>query len=1065
MSLLDAAGLATGDIWSNGAFSFESPLKDLLDSGEYSLEQLLAEDELLQELRGVHPQLIEFFSTEEAVAGLVRFVTLPLDADPPKSTPASAALNGQGNEKIVDENAESEEVMEGGEDKEDYSGQTQQNEQAQHDAVHVRYPYMACEVICCEIKGVIDILVDGLVPTGMETPQSEGGENDEVTLKDPRSTSMLDLLFSLLYDSKAGEVDDYRAGYFDKILSVLFRKRPQAMSEYINEGGTRGSEALMQAMFNHLYSHSIMQIVQRLLLPQPPSPTKSDSDDENDGDDLYSDPLDVIDEFGSFRCNWSESPFALTLLLDCLIGTRVPDIADDEERRLSLFQNASEILITIIQNSPLTSPTLHVLTANPVLERLIVAATCLDEGGAFGPHDSKLTCTMNVLESLILQLGGYGSVGTVLFPEDDDDLGLEEETSEAVERKEVEASAQSSSMQQELATSETLISHLPMMLSSLCQLLQYPDAENWVSPMQFSRGRPQKLLGSSRLRIVRLLESLVLLGDPTVDFFLCDSNCLEICLDLFWRFQWCSMLHQSVANLLVHVFEGANTRSELQSYFLVKCNLLGRLMDSFWEGGEEVIISGTAESDARLSEAVMAMKSINADVRTSSVESERGSFNSKDDVLPVSDDDVSAALEKSSELHENGPADPAPAQSFRLGYMGHVIIICQALVHACANDGGGSEARSDGDVDSGEPEMNGELLKHAVKNSMDEQESSAEERVASHDALERGQAGDSVETNETLSNALILAQLVDTHPLKNRWQVFVTTTLASETAIQSTPLGGFAGSSGGMEPLHSHRPGLEDDGGYDEDDGAAPPVPPRGLCVGGDVIDMDDNDLDVAASMMAGLSLGRGAVGDADNRNGADLLASIPQQGSGAQSGGYIFDDPLGDGRFGKFDDDEDGDSSDEESGLPGNATDSGGGIIDGVAGKDAPVMDLFAGNFDSFGDKQDATGQQSDNWSDFANFDDAFAGARDGRNGEPSSENPAFPSNGNTFDDVFGDGKDHAMLLEELDKVGSQGKVTHESDIGDSVVLKVNSMEEAVKEEPVFEGGEGESPEALPNS
>ena len=53
MSLLDSAGIVTGDIWMNGAFTFDSPLKDLLDSEEYTLEQLLAEDELLQEMRGL----------------------------------------------------------------------------------------------------------------------------------------------------------------------------------------------------------------------------------------------------------------------------------------------------------------------------------------------------------------------------------------------------------------------------------------------------------------------------------------------------------------------------------------------------------------------------------------------------------------------------------------------------------------------------------------------------------------------------------------------------------------------------------------------------------------------------------------------------------------------------------------------------------------------------------------------------------------------------------------------------------------------------------------------------
>ena len=62
----------SGDIWNTGAFAFDSPLKDLLDSLDFTLEDLLSEDELLQELRGEHPQLVQFFSSEDNVAELIK---------------------------------------------------------------------------------------------------------------------------------------------------------------------------------------------------------------------------------------------------------------------------------------------------------------------------------------------------------------------------------------------------------------------------------------------------------------------------------------------------------------------------------------------------------------------------------------------------------------------------------------------------------------------------------------------------------------------------------------------------------------------------------------------------------------------------------------------------------------------------------------------------------------------------------------------------------------------------------------------------------------------------------
>lgn len=1011
MSLLDAAGVVTGDIWCSGAFSFESPLKDLIDSGEYTLEQLLAEDELLQELRGVHPELIRFFSTEEAVTGLIQYVTLPPNGTPPAG--ATSAFKSTNNSLVsapLDDDDDDEETGENGEntngdaaedakvengteqenansdepqtEREQVDEEEQADEQDEKDTIYVRFPYMSCEVICCEIKGIVDKLVDGFVPEEKDENSQEGedsAENKTPQEIDENRRAIIDLLFAMLYDAEAGEIDDYRAGYFDKILSVLFRKRPQSLADYINEGGGRGNVTLMKAMFKHLYSHSIMQIVQRLLLPQPPLPPKEEGEEEKEGDDLYSDPLDAgdFDGFGLFRCNWSESEVALELLLDCLIqNSKQSDVEQEEEMRLSLYQNASEVLITIIQNSPLTSPTLHTLTTNPVLEKLIKAATCLQTGESFSPHDSQLTCTMNVLESLILQLGGYGSVGTMIYP-DDEEMGMEGENGEEGQPN---MGRPLGSMRQELVTSDTLISHLPMMLGNLSNLLTYQEADSWTSPMQFSKEDPQKILGSSRLRIVRLLESLVLLGDQNVDSELCKSDCLEVCLDLFWKFQWCSMLHQSVANLLVHVFEGANSRAELQAYFLVKCNLLGRLMDSFWDGVESMPdVDGEVEQ--------------NDDNEDEQKNDNNDDDNSKEGATTstVEDETDAPATDPSRQIesHEN---DALPPQSFRLGYMGHVIIICQALVHACSNE------VIDPSIGGTNSEMNGEPGEFAPGSDDDE-------------VPERNQnvTDEGSETDGPPQNPLILAHLVDTHPLHEQWDDFVQSTLASETAIQSTPLGGFPGASPGMDPLHAHRPGLAEDDDYDDDDGAAPPLPPRGLLVGGDVIDMDDNDLDVAASMMAGLSIGRGSGGPPSEQ---DLLAGIPQQtGDTAQSSGYLFDDPLGHGRFGDFDDDDDDSSSDEESEVSGNTGDSGGAVAEGVAGSaeisgDAPVMDLFAGNFDAFGEKQDA-GQQGADWSDFANFDSAFDEG-------PTSDDPFKAETNGDIDDIFGDAKDHSELLVE---------------------------------------------------
>ena len=119
--------------------------------------------------------------------------------------------------------------------------------------------------------------------------------------------------------------------------------------------------------------------------------------------------------------------------------------------------------------------------------------------------------------------------------------------------------------------------------------------------------------------------------------------------------------------------------------------------------------------------------------------------------------------------------------------------------------------------------------------------------------------------------------------------------------------------------------------------------------------------------------------------------------------------------------------------------------------------MDLFAGNFDAFGEKQAGQGA---GWSDFANFDDAFAGAGGSKSEGDGSGNPALQANGSNFDDVFGEAKDHAILLEELDRVGSEEEIAP-APIDDDIANKVRGEESPYEAEPVPErDGAEESPE-----
>ncbi|GKY96440.1 hypothetical protein MPSEU_000603500 [Mayamaea pseudoterrestris] len=1029
MSLF-TGGLLSGDIWNTGAFSFESPLKDLLDSGDYTLEQLLAEDELLQELRGLHPKLIEFLSTEQAVTQLIHYVIDP--------KPISMGMGGRTavateEEAAAAAAAKSDDESNGA----DANGATttatiltskdpsewlqEKGKTDDPEMLHIRYPFMACEIFCCEIDGIINLLVDGRVQNKIEN----NGFN--TSMADGLPTRLLDILFSLLTETPVGALDDYRAGYFEKLLRVLFKRRPVTLTEYLRDN----KEQLIPALLQHLYCHSIMQIAQRLLTPHKPTPKRivseasaseehavlpaaaaSDNDEAlltpaEDGED------DVLEPGSEIKCEWASSEHALNILLESLVGEPIPlpDGGDDkemecdtalseasQEQRLELSLNASEVLIMIVQNSLLSSPQMLRMTSTPVLERLILGATtCRPQQHIFSCRESLMTSVMSVLESLILQLGGYGAVGIMSLVEETSRPG--EDGRKADTTKDEDTTICESQVgghdngEALISNLLTLIDLLPYLLENLSELLTHPSTVEWKSCTQFSK-EPLPMLGCSRLRIVRILEALVLLGDPDVDFKLVQSDCLEICLDFFWEFQWCSMLHQSVANLLVHVFEGGNARVDMQEYFLIRCNILVRLMDSFQE-----VVHATPRSAAPSSDVVLHMNNL------TSSSNGTGQDSCDNDPLPISEDDVDAAIEQDENKEDDKAVvdDPAhdenvsqlsteavhfesrggssvgaacPAQAFRYGYMGHVIIICQALVHACA------QTFADDDDQTRQSEDGTRSVRSTDRLAVIKRSNSSVMSRNTNDSLSASRGDeDSVE-----KEPLFLAEMVRYHPLSDRWDEFVNTVLASETTIQSTPLGGY--STPGGKP---RRPGLADDGdapmGYD----GQPALPARRF----GELDMDDNDLDIAANMMADLHMGRGhSLVDDDEFSGSGDSNRSYNSGETNNSGGYLFDDPLGKDTTGlgielgkltklrselassnaakKKLDECDASSSSSKSSSSAEEDEEESQDEDDTG---APVMDLFAGNF-CYG-QPSVSAPTAD--FDFANFDDAFAGASDG--------------------------------------------------------------------------------------
>eukprot|EP01038_Epipyxis_sp_PR26KG_P014748 gene14748-19824_t len=460
MSLFESLG--QGDIWELSGITFSSPVNDLIDRGIFTLEELLEEDELIQEVKAKNDRLTEFLTQESVLDHLLDFIVHPAAED-------------------------------------------------DDDKKRFKYPYMSCEVICCEVPAILNAI----------TEEYDG--------------RYLDKLFSLLTVNP--KLDNYLAGYFEKILEMLFRNMTVSMMRYFNTSGI----SLLEKFVAHIDNYSIMQIVQRLMLPHIPFTNSTEMENIS-----YEEIKEV------YQCNWSYMVASCTLLFDKMFNTNNPDVP----------LHILDLLITVIQLSPPETLVVKVLCQPECVDTLLQYAVAEDAdvygvGDKFSTIASASLASISVFESLISRL--------------------------------FEASiTYDQNMNRELENDYVM--HIKDNLDSIChQIVPYiPKIEkimknymekNPCEQLLNQCGRYVPRLGHRGLQLIKLIESINRLGNPMIDASFCESTILKTCLDLFFYFESNSLVHLSVQRIVITVIEGDISRRDTQRCLLIGCDLLGTVMD------------------------------------------------------------------------------------------------------------------------------------------------------------------------------------------------------------------------------------------------------------------------------------------------------------------------------------------------------------------------------------------------------------------------------------------------------------------------------------------------------
>jgi len=169
--------------WRFGFNFTASAIDALFERQELTLEDLLDEDELLQELKAHHNKLVEYLSRVEILKQLVDYLTI----DP-------------------DESADNKR--------------------------RYKYPYVACEILCCEIDTIFDAFFS--------------------------NEALVEKLFSFL--NRDGQLSTLLANYFTSVVNVMLAKRQSKTLDFI-----QSKDWLVRRIIDHIGTAAIMDFLLKLI--------------------------------------------------------------------------------------------------------------------------------------------------------------------------------------------------------------------------------------------------------------------------------------------------------------------------------------------------------------------------------------------------------------------------------------------------------------------------------------------------------------------------------------------------------------------------------------------------------------------------------------------------------------------------------------------------------------------------------------------------------------------------------------------------------------------------------
>lgn len=211
--------------WRFGGYANVSTLDTILDKPDVTLEELLDESDLIQELKQCNTKLIEYLRDENVLRRLLEYVIAPA-APRPREDGEEEQQEPANNERTLSPFKRSKEY------KEKSRRQEERDEWDKIDKARQKNAYIACEILSSETWSILEALME--------------------------NQRHLRVFWDFL--RREPPLDPLEAGYFTKINETLLDKKTGETLQFV-----KSLDGIIPAMIQHVDCPMIMDLLLKMI--------------------------------------------------------------------------------------------------------------------------------------------------------------------------------------------------------------------------------------------------------------------------------------------------------------------------------------------------------------------------------------------------------------------------------------------------------------------------------------------------------------------------------------------------------------------------------------------------------------------------------------------------------------------------------------------------------------------------------------------------------------------------------------------------------------------------------